>query len=108
MPMEGRFDNAAASDRGVASSLHTGNSAPQAAHTTSTNTPQPPVYQTGGNGSQNFPPQSAHERHPSVNSSFDGNDSTSAELSAYTEQMSKALEQFSLLTKRPSVIQTSF
>ncbi len=42
---------------------------------------------------------------PSQNSSFDSND---PETLAYTEQMSKALEQFSLLTKRPSIIQTSF
>lgn len=52
--------------------------------------------------------------------SFDGNDSLAshssvsmdAEMSAYTEQMSKALEQFdTLLTKKPStssIIQTSF
>ena len=63
-------------------------------------------------------PRPVHGHHP-VNVSFDGNESLASnsstnidsDMSAYTEQMSKALEQFdSLLTKpkRPSIIQTSF
>lgn len=105
VPMDGRrWDNVGA----IASSAPH-NSAPQVANMASSYNPQPPLYKTG-EGSQKFTSQLTQEHiesHPSVDNSFDGNDSTSAEISAYTEQMSKALEQFSLLTKRP-IIQTSF
>ena len=66
-------------------------------------------------GSPNIRPCPSHGHQAS--SSFDGNDSLAshstvsmdADMAAYTEQMSKALEQFdNLLTKKPSIIQTSF
>lgn len=59
-----------------------------------------------------------HPAHPSANSSFDATDdslaststvSVDADTTALTDQMSKALEQFdSLLTKKPSIKQTTF
>lgn len=64
-------------------------------------------------------PRPGSGRHPSANVSFDGDDSLASNSSAvsidpdmanYTEQMSRALEQFDdlLSTRKPSIIQTSF
>lgn len=75
----------------------------------------PPHFKTQTDLVKPHPP---HHPHPSVNSSFDGNDSLAShssvsvdtDMSVYTEQMSKALEQFDslLATKRPAIIQTKF
>jgi hypothetical protein len=77
----------------------------------------PSQHQSHYKSSPNLRPHPAHA-HPSGSTSFDGNDSLAStsnisvdtdDMNTYTDQMSKALEQFdSLLTKSPSIIQTSF
>ena len=76
-------------------------------------TPQPASQVSQMNRSDDPLPVSTindqFNRTPSLNNSTDvGGDGTADDILPYTEQMSKALEQFSLLTKRPSFIQTSF